>query len=451
MKKWAKLASIVFILGIVLLYFLVLHPKLPVVNGYAAKKICSCHFIADRDIKSIESQDLGFFPVSLTNNEVDAKNKTVKSSFFGLVTRTAVFRKGYGCTLLPRGESTLAIETPVLSIKDAPNSLFWPIGEEPKDTVFKEINYTELGQALNAAFGPQDNLDKLGTRAVVVVYKNQLIGEKYAPGFDARTEILGWSKCKSVLNTLVGILVKDGKLRLEQKNLYEEWLNDDRKNISLDNLLQMSSGLDWDEDYSTISDVTRMLYLAKDVPDLANDAQLAFSPGKKWYYSSGTSNLISGIIRQQFDSLDEYLQFPRKALFDKINMSSAVMELDASGNFIGSSYCFATPRDWAKFGLLYLNNGNWFGEQILSEEWIEYTRTTTPGSHGEYGAHFWHNENGVAYPDVAYDLYSANGFQGQRTFIIPSKDLVIVRMGLTDSSKFDFNSFLKRISDSVKD
>ena len=445
-KRWLLIIIGLLILLLVLIYLIVLHPRLPIVNGYAAKKVCSCSYIANRKLNTIVNEDLNFFPVNYTKSKVDEDEKSVTSSFFGLTPRKAIYREGFGCTLLPMGEKFNEFKLPSVSDKkERIDSLFWPLTDNLKDTIFTNIDYDVLNQAITKTIGNDIDPELTGTRAIVVVYKNQIISETYAPGFDKDTEILGWSMTKSIINTLTGILVKEGKMDLDETHLYEEWENDERKEISLDNLLQMSSGLDWEEEYSTMSDVTKMLYKAADIPDQANDPNLIHKPGDVWYYSSGTTNLISGLIRSKFENLEEYLLFPRKALFDKINMNSAVMELDASGNFIGSSYCFATPRDWAKFGLLYLNNGNWFGDRILTEEWIEYTRTTTPNSKGEYGAHFWHNENGVAYPDAPHDIYSANGFQGQRVFIIPSKDMVIVRMGLTDSSEFDFNKFLKRI------
>ena len=124
-------------------------------------------------------------------------------------------------------------------------------------------------------------------------------------------------------------------------------------------------------------------------------------------------------------------------------MASAHLETDESGNYIGSSYCYATPRDWAKFGLLYLNDGVWNGKRILPEGWVEYSRKQASQSNGIYGAHFWQNHGNAAYQDVPEDLFSCNGYEGQYVFIIPSRDLVVVRMGLSET--FDVNKFLKEI------
>ena len=172
-------------------------------------------------------------------------------------------------------------------------------------------------------------------------------------------------------------------------------------------------------------------------------------PTEIWNYSSGTSNLLSGILRQQFRSHQEYLDFPYSALIDKIGMHSMVLEADIAGNYVGSSYSWASTRDWARFGQLYLDRGIWNGEQIFDSEWVDYITTPTQHSNGEYGAHFWLNAEGK-YPDVPKDLFSCNGYQGQYVFVIPSKDLVVVRTGLAEEPEFDPNRVLKAVVDAIK-
>jgi CubicO group peptidase (beta-lactamase class C family) len=192
-----------------------------------------------------------------------------------------------------------------------------------------------------------------------------------------------------------------------------------------------------------------MLFLDKDMSKTQLNKPLVGKPNNSWNYSSGTTNLLSGFIRNQFKTHQQYLDFWYSALIDKIGMHTMMIETDLSGNYVGSSYGWATPRDWAKFGLLYLHNGNWNGEQILNKSWVTYSATPTNGSNGEYGAHFWLNAGGV-YPNAPKDIFSCNGYQGQRVFIIPSKDLVIVRMGLTEDSSFNFDAFLKSILASIQ-
>jgi CubicO group peptidase (beta-lactamase class C family) len=176
---------------------------------------------------------------------------------------------------------------------------------------------------------------------------------------------------------------------------------------------------------------------------------LAFQPNTHWNYSSGTTNLLSGILRKQFRSHQEYLDFWYSALIDKIGMHSMLVETDMAGNYVGSSYGWATTRDWAKFGLLYLHEGNWRGEQLFKPSWAKYVATPTNTSNGQYGGQFWLNSSG-RFPDAPKDLYFASGFQGQMVAIFPSHDLVIVRMGLKEDPEFDFNGLLGGIVRSIK-
>ena len=254
---------------------------------------------------------------------------------------------------------------------------------------------------------------------------------------------------KSLTATYFGILQKQTNFDINKHLTFSEWQNDARKNISINDLLHMNSGLEWEEDYGKISDATKMLFQAEDMTKLQIDKKQVGKPNNTWNYSSGTTNLLSGILRKQFKTHQEYLDFWYSSLIDKIGMNSMIVEQDMAGNFVGSSYGWATTRDWAKFGLLYLHKGNWNGEQIFDESWAKYVSTPTNNSKGQYGAHFWLNAGG-RYPDAPKDLYSANGFQGQRIFIFPSNDLVIVRMGLKEEEGFDFNGFLREVLGSLK-
>jgi CubicO group peptidase (beta-lactamase class C family) len=254
---------------------------------------------------------------------------------------------------------------------------------------------------------------------------------------------------KSVTATYFGILQYQKKFDIFKPAPIAEWKRDQRAKITTSDLLHMNSGLEWDENYETISDATKMLFLSKDMTKIQLEKCCAYKPNENWNYSSGTTNLLSGILRKQFKTHQQYLDFWYSALIDKIGMRSMFVETDMSGNFVGSSYGWATTRDWAKFGLLYLHKGQWNGERLFDENWINYVTTPTRGSDGRYGAHFWLNKGGH-YPDAPRDMYSCNGFQGQHIFIIPSMDLVIVRMGLKEDPGFDFNNFLKEVTRSFK-
>ena len=445
MKKIVKFGVIpllIIIVGIVIYNY----PRLNIITGFSAKSVCSCTFEANRSLESIEKGDNGFSPINTAKNEIDYEHKSVTSSIFGLKKRTAIYKEGIGCVLVPENFNDEILFKPKRKFSN--NKLPYPYGNLPqKDTIFGNINYRSLQQAVENAFDKAgDSIKK--TRAVLVLYKGVIVGEKYAEGFSKDSKLLGWSMTKSITSAVLGVLEKQGKININQTNLFPEWEQDERSKITLNNLLQMNSGLEWVEDYNTISDVTKMLFLEKDMGKVQLEKSLISKPNNSWNYSSGTTNLISKFIRNQFNSHQDYLDFWYNELIDKIGMNSMLIETDVSGNYIGSSYGWATARDWAKFGLLYLNNGNWNGEEILSENWINYTKSPTNTSNGEYGAQFWLNAGGI-YPNAPKDLYSCNGYQGQYVFIIPSKELVIVRFGLAENPIFNTDKFLKEVCNSV--
>ncbi|WP_456460625.1 serine hydrolase domain-containing protein [Lutibacter sp.] len=443
MKKILKSLLIIGLFAIIYITY-TYYNKLDIITGYASKNEASVVFLAHRTQASAENEDNNFSPIKLAKNTVNREEKSVTATVFGLKKRTAVFREGLGAVLMIEGvKDSLKYEIPKRDFKFV--NLPYPYGDNPqKDTIFNNVNYNELSKAVDNSFSSYKK-----TRAVVVIYKDQIIAEKYAEGFDKNTPILGWSMTKSITSAVLGVLEKKGKISVNQINLFAAWENDERSKITLNDLLHMNSGLAWDEDYNNISDVTKMLFLDIDMSKTQMNKPLVGAPDNSWNYSSGTTNLLSGFIRNQFKTHQEYLDFWYSALIDKIGMHSMVLETDLAGNYVGSSYGWATPRDWAKFGLLYLHNGNWNGEQLLNESWVNYTATPTNGSNGQYGAHFWLNAGGV-YPNAPTDLFSCNGYQGQRVFIIPSKELVVVRMGLTEGEAFNFNSFLREVITSIK-
>lgn len=442
-----KIVLVVAIL-LVIAYFIfqaTIGPQIPVGAGYAAKKMCSCTFIAGRDQESIQSEDLGLSPLNMSKSKIDFDKKLVKTSILGMGTRTAEYRGLLGCVLLDgEDDYNIHLELPKPEVNPV---AYWPYGpREIRDPV-QGVDYAALDMAIKNAFDPSMKMDSVKTRAIVVIYKDTLVGELYADGYDKDTELLGWSMTKSIMNALVGILSGEGKLSVREKNLFPHW-DDGRANITIHDLLQMQSGLKFDEIYTEVSDATTMLFLSEDIVSTASYQPLIHKPGTYWSYSSGTSNIISGIIRNKFNNHEEYLKFPHEALFRKIGMYSARLEIDESGNYIGSSYCYATPRDWAKFGILYLNDGVWNGERLLPEGWVDYTRHAATHSDGIYGGHFWQNHNHASYADVPEDLFSCNGYEGQYVFIIPSYDVVVVRMGLSEN--FNINKFLKEVLNALE-
>ncbi|MBX9806484.1 MAG: beta-lactamase family protein [Flavobacteriaceae bacterium] len=440
-------------LGLALLVFLIYfgyitYPKLDLISGFSAKSVASGHFIDNRSEEIIEKGDNDIEMITLAKNKIEENGKFATASVYGLKERKAIYRDGLGATLINDNfDVSKPYEAPKrIKIK---NNLPFPYGNnEPKDTVFTNIDYAKLNAAVAKAFDEKGKIDKR-TRAVLVIYKDKIIAEKYGSGIDKNSKILGWSMTKSITATMFGILQKQGKIDINKPAPISEWVNDERSKITINDLLHMNSGLEWEEKYDKICDATKMLFQAEDMSQSQLIKPAQFKPNTHWNYSSGTTNLLSGILRRQFKTHQEYLDFWYSDLIDKIGMNSMLIETDMSGNYVGSSYGWATTRDWAKFGLLYLHKGNWNGEQLFDETWAKYVATPTNGSKGDYGAHFWLNAGGH-YPNAPRDMYSANGFQGQKVFIIPSQDLVIVRMGLTEDAKFDFNELLSGIVGSLK-
>jgi len=448
MKKILKLLVLVLVLAF--LYFgFTTYPKLDLISGFSAKSVASGHFIDNRSVALIEKTDNDIKMIDLASNVVDEAGKFATATVYGLKERKAIYREGLGATLI---NDDFDISKPYLLPKRTKleNNLPFPYGNnERKDTLLSDIDYLKLTKAVDNSFD-KDGEKAKRTRAVVVLYKGNLIAEKYDKGFSKNSKILGWSMTKSITSSAFGVLAKQGKIDIYKPAPIAEWQNDDRKNITINDLLHMNSGLEWEENYSKICDATNMLFQAEDMGKVQLDKPAQFKPNSHWNYSSGTTNLLSLILKRQFKTQQEYLDFWYSVVIDKIGMNSMIVEQDMTGTFVGSSYGWATARDWSKFGLLYLNKGNWNGEQILDESWVKYTATPTNTSEGKYGAQFWLNAGGK-FPDVPRDMYYCSGYQGQMVAIIPSLDMVIVRMGLREEGQgFDFNGFLKDVISSVK-
>lgn len=444
----------------------------PIITGYAAKNLASGIFVAGRTQESLEAEDLNFSFIRYNRNKVDYENKTVTSRFLFWKSK-AIYIEGYGCTLLRdfTEEDIRAREYPIVPLPAVdPDTIPWPAGDLLTDTVPPGINMEQLDRVLQEAL--KNQIPYKGTFAVAVAYKNQLVAERYREGFSPDNLFLSWSVAKSFTNTLAGILAYEGLLDVNEQvvlkdwnhenhhdlnqaglintNLtMEEWKSDERRSITLAHLMNMTSGLKWNEDYGSNSDVNKMLFKEGDMAGFTLRKNLEAKPDELWKYASGSTNVVTRIIRQAIGNQQEYLAFPRKALFNRIGMRSAVFETDPSGNFVGSSYVYATMRDYVRFGLLYLNDGNWLEEQILPEGWVDFTTLPASNSDGQYGAFFWLNRDNH-YPGVPEDMFCCRGHDGQYIYIIPSRDLVVVRTGFSKEGDFDLQQFLRQVVESVE-
>ena len=433
----------------------------PIISGFDAKQVCTCVFVSNRDTKALDTSEMAAFPFSLAKYSVSMQDSSVTATIWGMAKKKAIYRKGIGCTLI-NDLTEQQIRSQVFSIP-APallntDTIPWPYGDKLPDTIPSNINIAQLNAAVNKAFAEPYKDKKQRTRAIVVVYNGQLVAEEYAPGFSKDTRMYGWSMAKSFTAALIGTLVRQGKLRVQAPAPVPEWSNadDPRHAITLENLLQQTSGLDFVEDYTKASDVTNMLYMRGDMAAFTASHPLAHTPGTVFSYSSGNSNILSRIIRQTVGEQD-YAAYPFTALFYKIGMYHTNMEPDASGTYVGSSYINATARDYARFGLLYYNNGVWNGEQILPQGWVQQT-TVAPAANKQrnYGYQFWlngvqaNNPSQHLFKDAPADMFYCDGYAYQNIYIIPSKKLVVVRLGLTLDKSFNENDFLKDIIQSIR-
>jgi hypothetical protein len=403
---------------------------LRIASGYKAKVACSEIFVAGRDAGDVIARDFAGMDAAMEKVPVSVNQsaKLVRARGpFGLGAARAVYRPGYGCTLANGGRVS-ELPAPPPAVDPAP----W---DEAPDGAIPRVDYTALNAALTRAFAE----NTAGHRAVLVAVDGKIVDERYADGFDAATPFLSWSMAKSVTATLAGAAAMRGLIDVSDPAPVPEWEGDAAKSkIAWNDLLQMQSGLAFGEHYGQVrSDVNRMLFEKADAGGFAARKPVEHAPREVWSYSSGTSNLLARTLAQVLaaEGTDIYA-FAHDALLAPLGAASVVLEPDASGNVVGSSFVYATARDWARLGQLYLQDGVWNGERLLPEDWTDYVATPAAAADHQYGAQFWLNrdgENGRVrfYSGVSEETYFFAGHEGQYVFIVPDRNMVIVRTGMT--------------------
>jgi len=412
-------------------------------SGFA-KIMCSAVFITGLD-PDFAAENVGYFTSPYAERAkvgkpvIDRANKTVHITLPSGITRTAKYLGSQGCVTLPIGQSSVNF-TPV-TVKSGlpdPSTQRWPMGDVlAEGSLPAEINAAKLEQAVNAAFEPAEAM----TAAFVVTWRGWLAAERYGEGLTARTPLEGWSMGKSLTATLLGILIKQGVYELSQPAPIPEWQTpgDPRAKIRIADILHMSSGLrikaPQDPDYDPSGPYPDHLYLYTGSVDsfhYAATRPLQWPPNTVGRYHNTDPVLINYLIRLGVEKRgEEYLSFPHRALFDKLGIRTMVIETDPFGNFLGQGYELASGRDWARLGNLYLQDGVWNDERILPEGYAKFVSTLAPAWEADkrpiYGGFFWINGDG-RFP-VPRDAYYMAGAGGQTTLIIPSHDLVVVRLG----------------------
>ncbi|WP_420457908.1 serine hydrolase domain-containing protein [Neolewinella sp.] len=457
LKRW--LVGLTLLAVLLFSAYLWLKPLLSIGGGYAAKHACSCHFLQGRELAEISENDLNFSVLGWYGLEVEAD--TVRSSILGLVDRQAVHLPGRGCVLINAEGQALPTGVPIA------------IGTGAKDLAQQQTAPTQQSKYQAAlAYGMQP-VPGGGARGIVVLQDGKLLAERYAEGYDRNTPLLGWSMTKTVTGLLVGFVsrvqgdsptanraarmpngsansadeLSDSPSANQKEfggrtaNLFPTAWTDKRAEITLADLLHMNSGLAWNEGYGSITDATVMLHERPDFADFALRSLVIEAPGTVWNYSSGTTNIVMEYLRQEVGGNDQLY-----ALIDSVFgpiAPSLLIEPDQSGRPVGSSYGWATARDWARLGQFMLQDGVWDGRRILPPGWIDFMREPAAGSDGVYGGHLW--LPGPDMPSLPADAYMMRGFQDQRVFVIPSRNMVIARLGHGEDKVTDFDGLVSRI------
>jgi CubicO group peptidase (beta-lactamase class C family) len=429
--KWV-LRLIIPVIIVFLVWLKVAPPELiKVGDSYAAKIICSNVFLAGRDADTVLADDVqapGNPILRAVMVEVDKSAKTVTARLLGYAApRMSIYREGYGCTNIADDATALPELPPVPTIAALDPKAEWPQGSHAGADFLPKLSSILSDATLQ---GP-------GMRAIVVVQNGKIIGETYGAGFDEKTPLIGWSMTKSVNAILAGEAVARGMFSLNDSNLFPVWQDDSRKAITFASMAAMQAGLQFNEDYGDVSDVTRMLYLEPDMAKFTISQPLVAKPDTEFNYSTGTAVAISRYWMNKFSDPKAALAFPREALFNPLGMEGAVFETDEAGTFSGGSYLYAPARDWARIGQLLLQDGVWNGQRMLPEGFVGLMRTANSTSNGQYTQmQTWlvgPGEKPNADFGAPADAFWLQGHDGQTVAVVPSLDLVVVRMGLTPS------------------
>lgn len=414
-------------------------------TGLGAKLACSGHFLSGFDDTRIEN-DLASYSVLTRLLEINSSGpRVVTARMPGSSAAVARYRPGLGCALEYPGQTALDAVTASAAIIDA--AKYWPAGSlaTPADPRIATL----LSRTLE-----EDNAEGLDTRALLVVQDGRILGEAYAPGIHKDTPLLGWSMGKSVTAILVGRLHARGLLATTEQNLFTAWAADTRAGISVENLLQMTSGLSFSEDYVPGSDSTRMLFESPSASDVALESPLVHAPGSFFAYSSGTTNLLARLVYERLGAnVQSQVNFFAREISGPLALEATTLELDASGVVVGSSFVYASARDWARFGQLLLDGGQINGQRLLDADWVSRaTRPNQSGNDPRYGYQLWLNGGGreLRWPTLPADAYAMQGNRSQVVMVLPSLHAIVVRLGWS-ATDYPVDARMSRIADSLQE
>jgi CubicO group peptidase (beta-lactamase class C family) len=407
-----------------------------VATGVVAHNVCTKAFVSGLDPQTIFSETVARDGLRrlryLLTFHIDRPAKSVDASVAGLLASHAVFHDGFGCVLLHGSRTPYILKSDIDALK-VPKTP--PLLAEIAGPDLVQPSDPALRAALDHAFEEPAEPPFRKTKAVVVVHDGKVIAERYADGIGVDTPLLGFSITKSVVNALIGIMTQQGLTSPSLLAPIPEWhgAGDPRREIEVEHLLRMTTGLALDETNSGFDPSSQMVYLHDDMAGFAVKAAPIAPPGARWHYSSATTQVLARAIRDAVGGPEQTLTFAWRELFNPLGMRSVTLEFDGSGTLQGSTYMLASARDWARFGLLYLNDGEVGGKRILHEDWVAFSAAATLDT--DYGAGFWTNRSehpnarGRVRAGIPRDAFFASGDLGQRIVIMPSQRLVVVRLG----------------------
>ena len=404
-------------------------------TGSVAHVICSKAFVSRIDPQTVFAETMerpGFRRLRhVMTFAIDRPSQTVEASTLGLFRGRASFHDGLGCVEQHGTREPYLLKSDIETLRTSRAPALLPEIAGPATV---EPNDPALKAALDHAFEEPSTPPFRRTKAVVVVHDGKVIAERYAPGIGVETPLLGFSMTKSVINALIGVLTQQGLVTPSMPAPIPEWraADDPRREIEVEHLMRMTSGLDLDETNSGFDRSTRM-FLEHDTSSYAVNAKLIAPIGTRFHYSSATTQILARIVRDAVGGPEQTLAFAWRELFNPLGMRNVTLELDGAGTLQGANYMLASARDWAKFGLLYLNDGVVGGKRILHEDWVDFCAAATLNS--DYAAGFYTNRSdhpdarGRVHLGMPGDSFFASGLLGQRIVIMPSQRLVVVRLG----------------------
>ena len=434
-RKWIVVAAALAVPVAAGAYFRV-DRAIRVATGVVAHNVCTKAFVSGLDPQAVYSEMVERDGIRRLRHvlklHVDRNAKTVDASAAGLLASHAVFHDGMGCVLLHGSKEPYILKSDIDALKAAKAPPLLPEIAGPDIIASSD---PALKAALDHAFEEPAEPPFRRTKAVVVVHDGKVIAERYAAGIGVDTPLMGYSMTKSVISALIGIMTQQGLTSPSLPAPVPEWRGQDdpRREIEVEHLLRMTTGLALDETNSGFDPSSRMVYLQNDMAGFAANAPVVSPPGKRWHYSSATTQLLARIVRDAVGGPEQTLAFAWRELFHPLGMRNVTLEFDGAGTLQGSTYMLASARDWAKFGLLYLDDGIVGGKRILHEDWVDFSAAATLDT--DYGAGFWTNRSehpnakGRVRSGIPRDAFFASGDLGQRIVIMPSQHLVVVRLG----------------------